>query len=1659
MADPWAEFQDAPRSSRRRGGMIGASKADPWAEFNDAPTGAVDGDTVSLRSGGNARLFGADAFEADQTGRQGGQVVPLGAQSRATLQENIAPDSRMTTRGEQSYGRPVVAIETGGDDVARRSISEGMALPVPKYLAADPARQSEYIGAQREAIAAERGAYAGQYQVPSEFRRMGGDAPWQGKVPMAADEYREYAALLRDPKTTPEALEAWAARRGRRITNAGNLLAFMRDNPNATIGGEWQQADVTGEPVLRDGPGVVVRSLGAFNEGLADLLGAPVDLVNAGLGAIGVPVSDRPFLGSESIREGMRSVGIGQFDDSYSPRTDAERYAQAFARGTGQAALPIGGQLAAGGRLALRAPSLLTQGSAVRSATRGALVDAARRPGVLIAGEAGAGAGAGLSGQVADDLAPGNPYAMLAAQVAGGLGGGLGAGMGAARLTSGRAAPLLAPERGPVPPRPPRAANDPLPVAQDGDPEDVIAALDNVPGRNADAVQERLQNEQQREIDRAFPENAPGARRSSIPPELRRAIDAEQAYYGRPGEKAADVAARRTPEEDARLWRELQTAREAWEAVQRGERPPLDLTPDMAMANEAPVPSITGRIVDRLDVSRTEPAPTFRGLAEPSLSRRPRPLMEPASPEELARIARGIAPGDVTAIPSNAVEGPEELARIGDGMRPRLAAPNERDALPPFQVGGRTRRDPLDLLSFLRASGGIREQGGELRAMGVDNRPRDLDFARSEGFLGALVREDGRSLDEAARLAWEAGYFPDSPERPTVAEFLDAVRATHMGGSGRVFRPDDYGAIDDFYAAQNARFRIEQAEQSGAPLYEDRGQPIGPDDLRAMEPPATAYEDLPSVGGKIANINLGNVETVGDIRRLLQATETRFGGFDAARRGKITQAETTALASELGMTPDDLMKRRRGQALNAEQALAARQLLAKSSDELLRMAKKVQTGGADADMIEFQRAMIRHAAIYEQVTAATAEAGRALQAFRIPAEAKAIQGRIHKAALGSGSGTRDNLEDVAAAIVDLQEAGVGPGKVTRFAVDAQKPKFRDKLVELWYNSLLSGPQTHVVNITSNFITAGLQIPEQLTASALGAFRRRSFDRVLASEIGPRVIGFYQGARDGLRRAVRTMQTGEVIDPLTKVEAQTQRAISGLKGEVIRTPTRALSAEDEFFKAIASRMELNALAVRQARSEGLRGEALRNRIAALVENPTDDMVAKSFDYARYLTFQRPLGPGGNALLALTNAHPALKLFLPFIRTPTNLLKFALERSPAAPILKEVRDDLAAGGAKRDLAAARIMLGTGLAFTVASLAAEGKVTGGGPMDDNARRLLQADGWQPYSVKVGDEWVSYQRLDPLSTTVGIAADFIEKQEAMTDSQRENAAVLLVASVMQNLSDKTWLSGISSIVEALDDPQRSLGSVAGRTVGSMAVPAIVAQTARANDPIIREARTLLDNVKSRVPGLSSDLPARRDVFGNARRRENIGPDLLSPFPASRAKNDPIIRELQALGSRLSPPARNLRNVQTGKRERLTPREYSEYAALAGNLMRQGLEDLVTAPDYPTLTLDEKRYEVDAVKRDARRMAREALFPGRFSEDSEPAIPAPSGYSTSASMLPRMQLGSQTNALAAFAPAPPPPQNALARVGPSTQAVPALNGAPAGILDPWAEFADAPRR
>lgn len=158
-----------------------------------------------------------------------------------------------------------------------------------------------------------------------------------------------------------------------------------------------------------------------FNTGfLADTFGAPVDLVNAGLSAVGLG-TEAPFGGSESIRRLLAAGNMGYADEQDLPEDQ-----RALARG-GRTAGQVGGMAAPvfgmAGRLS-PAQALMQSPpskSAVKNLASEMVKSTARNPGQMAAIEGASAYGAGQARMIAEDVAPGNEFVGAVSEGVGGL--------------------------------------------------------------------------------------------------------------------------------------------------------------------------------------------------------------------------------------------------------------------------------------------------------------------------------------------------------------------------------------------------------------------------------------------------------------------------------------------------------------------------------------------------------------------------------------------------------------------------------------------------------------------------------------------------------------------------------------------------------------------------------------------------------------------------------------------------------------------------------------------------------------------------------------------------------------------------------------------------------------------------------------------------------------------------------------------------------------------------------------------------------------------------------------------------------------------------------------------------------------------------------------
>lgn len=527
---------------------------------------------------------------------------------------------------------------------------------------------------------------------------------------------------------------------------------------------------------------------------------------------------------------------------------------------------------------------------------------------------------------------------------------------------------------------------------------------------------------------------------------------------------------------------------------------------------------------------------------------------------------------------------------------------------------------------------------------------------------------------------------------------------------------------------------------------------------------------------------------------------------------------------------------------------------------------------------------------------------------------------------------------------------------------AYSPKFLEQVAEAWKSGLLSAPPTHAVNFASNaFKTLVLDVVDAVGAGAVDSLRGLS--PAQRDRFAGEGFAMLRGAREAmpaawtqltrdLRSIFRLQYEGQEFAQGIKSgwsdesKVEFRRSLPGKFGEAYRIPFQLLDAADSFWKTVAGSQELFRVGYRTGRQRALSGNSLdafvrdfRSQYASGSLPNQLEVAAQVLNAKRRGTFTEPTGAIATGLQTMARNHPLLQFFVPFIKTPVNIAKSTVAHLPPGVFLsvyKRLKGQIDSAQFADELA--RGVVGTTLAGAMYMLASESDedfaVTGGGPTDPTELQNLRDNlGWQPYSFKVGDTYYSYQRLEPISSIIGMAADMAEAQRLKGGKPGAfDVFDKLAASITENLTNKTFLSGVEGLATMLHDPRRYAAQWVKQMEGSL-VPNIVARAAYALDPTVREAQPyetkfgLPEPVVARVPGLSSSLAPRQSALGGDRTRPGTAAErFLSPFPTSTEKTGPaadLAREYHRIGYVPEQPSRELR-LAGGHSITLDDREYA---------------------------------------------------------------------------------------------------------------------------------------
>lgn len=680
----------------------------------------------------------------------------------------------------------------------------------------------------------------------------------------------------------------------------------------------------------------------------------------------------------------------------------------------------------------------------------------------------------------------------------------------------------------------------------------------------------------------------------------------------------------------------------------------------------------------------------------------------------------------------------------------------------------------------------------------------------------------------------------------------------------------------------------------------------------------------------------------------------------------------------------------------------------------------------------------------------------------------------------------EGLKDLMGAMDNLLETSSKEGLLNKVS----KVGLLRDLWDLTYkNGLLSATGTHLVNLSSSVTFMASTLATRQLAGIAGSIKR-GFGLQAEVEIGEAASALAAVThtwRDALRLGWVALKTGTtremregqdvlsdagvkfevqsgkfnakdygpptgyfkkfITEPLGIEDETYYKGINSYATFVSLLGNRPIMAMDEVTKFLGYRAELytqayraSEQAKRQARLDGKSGDEIEEiglkAMSDIFVNTPKAIDEAATDFSHMLTFSRKLTGASKAIQELAQESLIGRINLPFVKTPIWATSETMQNSMIAPLSSQWRKDMAAGGATRELAMAKWAMGSGIMIGAGSYVADGRITGGGPANQNQKAVYLASGWRPYSFVFSDgEWdqefvaflgkmrmdpsigqdgklyVPFRGLDPIAGSLAMVADAVEYAR-YEDDQDLVAQVILGAvwGLYNYVGQQPWLTALSSVTGAfsstIENPKASFkaaieailsggatyaieGSPAGifssarGAVARIVDPAAKDVTADPNeDMITKAARQAINKYRSKTPGLSEDLPDRYDMFGDPEYRDdpsNPGLSSLSGIRYQESKQRTSDKIIISLGLPIQKPKRI---IDVGDvKVKITPEEYQYWLSRIGkvkigdNNVQKAIVETANMPGFNSLGKNEKQETIREVYREFVNLAKEDLL------------------------------------------------------------------------------------
>lgn len=421
------------------------------------------------------------------------------------------------------------------------------------------------------------------------------------------------------------------------------------------------------------------------------------------------------------------------------------------------------------------------------------------------------------------------------------------------------------------------------------------------------------------------------------------------------------------------------------------------------------------------------------------------------------------------------------------------------------------------------------------------------------------------------------------------------------------------------------------------------------------------------------------------------------------------------------------------------------------------------------------------------------------------------------------------------------------------------------------------------------------------------------------------------------------------------------------GSAVGANLRFMGAVDTMMQAVTFRASVAEQASRQARAEGLTDQAFIKRVDDLINDPPEELMIKAEQDGLAATFQTAIDKTqgksfvdamanivqyGKSYSNSTSLSFVANVLVPFVKTPTNILKQTLQRVPGLNVLVERSGPgslnalfgklgkEAQAEAMARFTSGIVLIGAGLSMYESGLIKS---------EDNGKKII---------IDWGGRATDVSRIEPFGTLIGYGAyvkQAVDKSNRLREADPEQAnnivqdiIAAMALSTMQYTSNKSYMKGALDFIELSNDVIN--GKATGERVGNfltnqtltfMPFGGAINYARNSIDDYKRETDGIVEKLINKIPLASESLDPTLDII--------TGEPILSDSTTGAFKKqveNKTLDELRRLDVRMDFPDK-LKGIKLNSEQKNKIIKYATQESIFGMTLQEALQSQMESEEY----------------------------------------------------------------------------------------------------------------